>query len=262
MSNLARALGASGPCAATTAAPRRVRRSLSRVSYEETYANGADRYDALVSAEDFAGNLLPAVERIVALAGLEVVELGAGTGRLTRMLAPRVRSLRAFDGSAHMLAFAEKSLRDGGHGDRVTFAVADNASLPVADASCDLSVEGWSIGHVTVWHPDAWRAHAARAVDEMLRVLRPGGTALLIETLGTGVEAPRVRNPALAGFYAYLENERGFDATWVRTDYRFASRDEAERLVRGFFGDALGDLVAGDERATLPECTGLWWRTK
>lgn len=232
------------------------------MSYEETYARGADRYDALVSAEDFAGNLMPAIERVAPLDGLDVVELGAGTGRLTRMLAPRVRSLRAFDGSAHMLAFAEASLRGRAYADRVTFAVADNAALPVADASCDLSVEGWSIGHVTVWHPDEWRSHAARAVDEMLRVLRPGGRALLIETLGTGVESPRVRNPALAGFYAYLENERGFEATWVRTDYRFASSEEAERLVRGFFGDELGDRVASDNGVSLPECTGLWWRTK
>jgi len=34
---------------------------------------------------------------------LDVVEFGAGTGRITRLLAPEVQSIRAFDASEHML---------------------------------------------------------------------------------------------------------------------------------------------------------------
>ncbi|MCC7207638.1 MAG: class I SAM-dependent methyltransferase, partial [Anaerolineae bacterium] len=50
-----------------------------------------------------------------------------------------------------------------------------------------------------------------------------------------------------------------FGSTWVRTDYRFASLAEAERLTRFFFGDALADEVVRRKWVTLPECTGLWW---
>lgn len=50
-----------------------------------------------------------------------------------------------------------------------------------------------------------------------------------------------------------------FGATWIRTDYRFESLDEAERLTRFFFGGALADEVVRRKWITLPECTGLWW---
>lgn len=230
--------------------------------FEDVYARHADQYDALVCAEDAAGNLLSALERLRPLDGCDVVEMGAGTGRITRMLAPRVRSLRAFDASAHMLAFARDDLARRKLDARVQLEIADNRALPLPDACADLCIEGWSFGHATVWHPNDWRAHVEAAVGEMLRVLRPGGTAVVIETLGTGSEHPRVSSPSLAGFYAWLEAERGFDATWVRTDYRFASVDEAERLLRGFFGDALGDRVRDEQCTTLPECTGLWWRAR
>ena len=59
---------------------------------KEIYASRAPEYERLVSREDFAGNILKAVQEIRVLAGLDVVELGAGTGRLTCLLAPFVRS--------------------------------------------------------------------------------------------------------------------------------------------------------------------------
>jgi hypothetical protein len=95
----------------------------------------------------------------------------------------------------------------------------------------------------------------------MKRVLRPGGTVIILETLGTGCESPHPPSDALAAYYALLEEEHGFSATWIRTDYRFASLSEAEDLTRFFFGDGLADRVAREGLVTLPECTGIWWLT-
>jgi hypothetical protein len=53
--------------------------------------------------------------------------------------------------------------------------------------------------------------------------------------------------------------EAGFKSTWIRTDYRFASLDEAEALTRFFFGDELAARVVANEWVILPECTGIWW---
>ncbi|HTO20998.1 MAG TPA: class I SAM-dependent methyltransferase, partial [Spirochaetia bacterium] len=72
----------------------------------EIYRSQPGKYDDLVSREDWQGNLLPAVEAICPLRGLEVVELGAGTGRLTRLLAGKARFVAAFDASAAMLDVA------------------------------------------------------------------------------------------------------------------------------------------------------------
>ena len=51
-------------------------------SFAQIYAQHADEYDALVSREDYEGNLMPALQAIRALQRLDIVEFGAGTGRL------------------------------------------------------------------------------------------------------------------------------------------------------------------------------------
>ena len=229
------------------------------MDFKTIYASQAVAYQRMIDYEDYQGHLLPALAAIRPLDGLDVVEFGAGTGRLTVLLAPLVGTLRAFDASAHMLALAGERLGaiDAAH---VQLAVADNACLPVPDACADLALEGWSFGHLTGWYPDTWRQEAARALAELERVLRPGGTALLIETLGTGTETPQPPNAALADLYAWLEGEEGFTHAWIRTDFQFPTPQVAADATRFFFGDALADDLLAGGKTILPECTGLWWK--
>jgi len=63
----------------------------------EIYSKHADQYELLVSHEDYQGNILRALHEIQPLQGLDVVELEAGTGRLTCMLDPVVKTPHAFD---------------------------------------------------------------------------------------------------------------------------------------------------------------------
>lgn len=228
--------------------------------FQEIYAHHADQYEALVAREDYQGNILKALERIRPLVGLDVVEFGAGTGRLTCLLAPLVKSIRAFDISQHMLDITIAKLKNSGLSNW-SVSVGDNRNLPVEDASADLSIQGWSFGHFVGWYPVTWREEIGQAVGEMMRVLRPGGTAIILETLGTGREAPQPPTDALAAYYAWLEIEHDFVPAFIRTDYKFASLEEAEKLTRFFFGDELADQVAQNNWVILPECTGIWWRT-
>ncbi len=226
--------------------------------FETIYREHALEYDRLVTREDHQGNLLHALKGLCPPAGASVVELGAGTGRITRLLAPHVRFIAAFDRSKAMLDVAagrlkETSLRNW------RLAVGDNRSLPVADGVADVAIAGWSFGHSTGWHPDTWPREIDRAVEQMRRVLRPGGAAIILETLGTGRESPQPPTPALAEYYRLLEDRHGFASRWIRTDYRFESLAEADRLTRFFFGDELADRVRRDKLVVLPECTGLWW---
>lgn len=228
--------------------------------FQNIYTHHADRYEALVAREDYQGSILSALQTIRPLAGLDVVEFGAGTGRLTCLLAPLVKSIHAYDGSAHMLEIAAAKLQAMNLTNWQT-AVADNRSLPVEDSSADLAIEGWSFGHCVGWYPDRWREEVGAALAEMRRVLRHGGTMVMMETLGTGRETPQPPNEGLAELYAWLENEHGFSATSIRTDYRFESLDEAEQLARFFFGDELAEQVVQNNWVILPECTGVWWKT-
>jgi hypothetical protein len=96
----------------------------------------------------------------------------------------------------------------------------------------------------------------------MRRVLRPGGTAIILETLGTGRETPHPPSEALAAYYAMLETDYGFASTWIRTDYRFESQAEAEELTGFFFGAASATTTTEEGYAIVPECTGIWWLTR
>ncbi len=240
------------------------------------YAHHADQYELLVAREDYQHQISEVLNQICPLAGLRIVELGAGTGRLTLPLAEVAEHMVAFDASRHMLSLTQAKLRQFDrqnqrpppHGQ---VAVADHRYLPVGNQRADLVIAGWTIAYLVVWHEPlehptskasgatTWHDELDKALGAMKRVLRPDGTIIIVETLGTGYEKPHVYEK-LAPYYAYLE-EIGFNATWIRTDYKFTSLEEAETLIQFFFGDSLAEKVVENHWITLPECTGIWWLT-
>ncbi len=227
--------------------------------YLSVYRSQAARYDLLIEREDYLGNLLPAMQDLLSLEGLDVVELGAGTGRLTRMLAPKAASILAFDRAPHMLFAAREHLEAGQDG-AWHLCACDHRHIPAADESADLAISGWSIAYLVEEGGEGWREEVDRALAEMERVLRSDGTILLLETLGTGFETPHAPDH-LADYFSHLE-QIGFQRKWLRTDYRFSSLQEAVDLAGFFFGSELADLVRENKWVILPECTGIWSRTK
>jgi len=219
--------------------------------FQHIYRERAEEYDRLVAAEDAEGNLLPAIERVAPRLD-RVLEVGAGTGRITRLLAGRGAAVLAIDRAPAMLGVARRHLP------RAALVVADAAALPVRDGWASAAIAGWALGHQRAWNPDGWRVSIGGCLDEMARALAPGGVCIVIETLGTGQEIPSPP-PRLADYYAWLESERGFSRLELRTDYQFASLAEATELCGFFFGP---ELAARVRTARLPECTGLWWRIR
>ncbi len=225
--------------------------------YDDIYNRQADMYERLVGYEDYQGNLLRGLQQVVDWHRLDVVETGAGTGRVTAMIAPLVRSLQVFDASAHMLAQAEARLK----GMRLSHwktGVADHRHLPVPDSRADVLIAGWSVCYLAINSGERWQEELEKGLDEFHRILRPGGKIILIETLGTGFEQPQP--PAiLANYLAYLDTH-GFQSISVRTDYCFPSLAEARQLVSFFFDDPMNDkLQSSAAGVILPECTGIWW---
>lgn len=222
--------------------------------FKTIYTSQADLYDQLVSREDFFGNVANVFLTTRYLKTAEIVELGAGTGRLTRWLATQAKRVVAFDLHVHMLHQLEMTIKNP-----VLYAVADNHAIPLASESADITVAGWTFGHAIGWYPEDWDKHIQTMLEEMRRITRPNGTMMIIETLGTGYARPTPPTPELAEYYQYIESI-GFVRRWVRTDYQFESVDEAEKLTRFFFGDELANRVREEEMVVVPECTGVWYK--
>lgn len=225
------------------------------MDHQAIYAHHAEAYDELVAAEDLDGNLLPALARAMAISG-RVVEVGAGTGRITRLLAGAGATVVATEPAAAMLAVGRQRL--GEHAN-VTWHQASARALPVADGWADAGVAGWVFGHFREWMPAGWEEELSQALAELGRVVRAGGALVIIETLGTGETEPAPPTPGLAEYYGWLE-ARGFERAWIRTDYGFDSVDEAARVTGFFFGEAFAARVRANGWARVPECTGIWSR--
>lgn len=223
---------------------------------EEIYKTEGDKYEALIAREDYQGNILKALTEITDLENRLVLDLGAGTGRLTCLLAPHVHSIHAFDISEEMLRVCRDKLSKTKLSNWKV-DVADHRQLPVADASVNLVVSGWSVSYLAVWNPKTWQTELEKWLGEMKRVLTPNSYIVLFESLGTGNESP-IKLDHLKDFYPWLDKV-GFQNKIIRTDYKFESIQEAEELSRFFFGNELGDKVIKNNWVILPECTGVWW---
>ncbi|MGF1648517.1 MAG: class I SAM-dependent methyltransferase [Kineosporiaceae bacterium] len=97
-------------------------------------------------------------------AGARVLDVGAGTGKLTRVVATAGHRVTAVDPDPGMLAELGRAAPG------ITALVGTGEALPVLDASVD------AVTVAQAWH---WMDHT-RAAAEFARVLRPGGVVALV----------------------------------------------------------------------------------
>lgn len=224
--------------------------------HDHIYHFQAERYEQMISRQP---GLLPVIRAIRPVEGLDIIDAGAGTGRLAAVLAPYARSIIALDEAEAMLEVASRKLA-AICPDHWRCIPADNRSLPLPDCSADLLVSGWSVCYLASSNHPGWQESLARVLGEFKRVLRPGGTIILFETMGTGFKEP---NPPgfLLSYYEALTQQYGFSSQLLSLDYRFADIQEAEELTGLFFGEELVRLVREEYGPVVPEFAGMWWLT-
>ncbi|MFI6813915.1 methyltransferase domain-containing protein [Nonomuraea sp. NPDC050328] len=128
------------------------------------------------SALGFLGRRREIFTRLAALSGVRpgasVLDVGCGTGYLTRLLAPVAGPsgrVTGVDPSEAMIGYArERAPRN------CDYRVAGGQSLGLPDAAFDVVVSTLAVHHI----PEGERA---TALHEMARVLRPGGRLLIAE---------------------------------------------------------------------------------
>lgn len=152
----------------------------------------AAQYDA--ARPSYPDALFDELERLAGrpLRGADVLDVGAGTGIATRLLAGRGARVVAVEPSEGMAAVLRQA------GPEVPVVKAGGDELPFHDASVDF------VTYAQAFH---W-TDPGRSVPEALRVLRPGGTLALWwnvkdrETPWVQAQEERL-NAALPSYHAY-----------------------------------------------------------
>ena len=227
------------------------------VDHLDIYRNQAQQYERLVAREDYQGNIWKTLQEICGWQDQVVLDLGAGTGRLSEIVLPQAKFVWSFDRSPAMLQVAREKQVNGRSG-KWAVTLADHRHLPVAENSANRIISGWSLAYLALDKGPRWRAEIGATFERMFKILRPAGRIIILETMGTGYTEPAPPG-ILADYYSFLD-DLGFHSTWIRTDYQFAFVEEAVELTRFFFGAELATEVAQKQWQILPECTGVWWK--
>ena len=93
---------------------------------------------------DPEGAHLAALKRLTDFAGLRILELGCGDGRLTLGVGPEAASVLAFDPDAEAVERARRSL-PAELVTRVEYRVASGREIEVERTSFDLALFSWSL---------------------------------------------------------------------------------------------------------------------
>ena len=103
-------------------------------------------------------------------AGDRVLEVGCGTGRFMGLALDTGAIAYGLDASPHMLAIAREKLTRGAH---AFFVLGEGSALCFQEASFDYVYSIRTINQLPS------REYAFMAIEEMIRVCRPGGAVLL-----------------------------------------------------------------------------------
>jgi ubiquinone/menaquinone biosynthesis C-methylase UbiE len=200
--------------------------------------------------DDFGHNIRTPAERAawdrildLVLAGrgvLNALDGGCGTGFLSFELARRGHQVTGIDFAAKMLAEARRKAMECGVS--VWLAEADAEQLPFKTGTFGLVISRHLLW--TLPHPEA-------AVDDWMRVLRPGGRLVVVDSqVVAGAAPPPAENARMSSEYAAVGDQLPF--------FEGRAREEIEALLRehglvNVGSDPLHDLVAAQEQRMVDE---------
>ncbi len=142
-----------------------------------------------------------------------ILDLGCGRGAVLLMAAQRLTTGRAVgvdlwrsvDQSGNSAEATRRNAIAEGVADRIELHTGDMTSLPFADNSFDVVVSSLAI------HNISGRAGREKAVDEAVRVLRPGGRLMIADIRGTRHHQAQL---AKIGIYDVTRRRLGWRFWW------------------------------------------------
>ncbi len=224
-------------------------------NWQTTYHSRTDVYERLSDCAE-EGVVIERLLRSARFRQQVVLEIGCGSGKQTRQLAPLCARYVALDESAPMLEVAKKRCHST---PGLTFIQADAQNLPFVDQSFDIIFSGWCLDGI--WPPEA----REKAFSEAERVLAPTGHMWLATNHWTG-EFMEMRGEAAVE--RELSNSRfvlehGFEyVETVESAFNFASLDEAKRVLGFILGRKAGDYLERHSNPRVQHLVALYHRRK
>lgn len=110
-----------------------------------------------------------------------IVDLGAGEGTLSQLLAGHAEKVIAIDNSPAMVDFGSRIARENGYAN-LEYRLGDIESPPVDDDSADLALFSQALHHAST---------PQKAINEAYRIVRAGGRILILDLASHSHEQAR-----------------------------------------------------------------------
>ncbi|GAA4814446.1 class I SAM-dependent methyltransferase [Nocardioides caeni] len=214
-------------------------------------------YEIENTAADPDGRLWSAMESRADWTGATVLDLGCGTGFHLPLFAQRAGRVVGVEPHQGLVGLARRRLTARGVGNAVVLP-GTAQEIPLPDASVDVAHARWAYFFGRGCEP---------GLAELARVMRPGGTALVIDndgsrsTFGAWFRRgyPHLDPPAETERFWTL---RGWTLDRVDMGWRFASREDLAAVVRIEFNPATAEeILRHHEGLEVDYAVNLWSRT-
>lgn len=206
---------------------------LRRQQSRDFFDRMAGRYGSLT--EPGGGWSALATGLAAGLSGRDVADLGAGEGALTLLLARFARHVTAVDQSSRMLRLIEERAEALRLPDRVRLVQGDLEALPLPDLGMDVCFLSQALHHA---------AQPAAAIREASRILKPGGSLVLLDLVQHTHEWVREQ---------FADQWLGFDPALVRGWFQQAGLTVTyEERLTGASPELPVLLLVGSKDAHLP----------
>jgi SAM-dependent methyltransferase len=214
-----------------------------------------DLHQRLTAAIDPDRKVLAALDRIVPLSGKRIADVGTGIGHYPMLLARRTGRTYGIETDPELLAEARRRAAEA-HQPNIRIVEGSPTALPLRDGAVDIVLTAGI-------SPDE---SSLPAIDEALRVIRPGGRLVAIGYYGRDDVAQLLEPEVVA---ASMEATRRRTGWWLRNGFKIkvvhakvdlSDPDLAHELLPRMYGDRGRAFLMGPHGASLRLNLGLYHR--
>jgi SAM-dependent methyltransferase len=201
--------------------------------------------------------VLSAIERIVPLSGKRIADVGTGIGHYPMLLARRTGRTYGIEADESLREEARRRASEA-HQPNIRIVAGEPERLPLRDGAVDVVLSG------EIEPDDA----SLPAVDEALRVLRPGGRLIVIGYYGRDDLASLLEPEVVAHAFEATQRRTGW---WLRNGFKIkvvharidlSDAAAALELLPRLYGDRGRAFLMGPHADSLALRLGLYHRAR